>query len=399
MTNTPEMGRNGVAPDASNDGFALRCAGVVKRFGAVTAVDGLDLAVPPGTILALLGPSGCGKTTALRLIAGFERPDAGEIIVGGRVVSSAAGWLPPEKRRIGMVFQEGALFPHLTVEQNVGYGLRKDAGRANRIAEALELVGLSAMRRRLPHELSGGQQQRVALGRALAPRPDILLLDEPFSNLDAALREQLKDDVAEILRASGATAVFVTHDQAAALSVGDEVAVMRDGRLEQTGPPAAIFHAPQSGFVAKFTGAADFLPVRQENGRLTTELGPLDPGGNDGRFHCSLPGNAPDGRPDTLPAAAGWADGADGRLELMVRPDCVECYPDAAGPGVIAGREFRGAFYLYRVRLPSGQEVRSLISHIAEYPIGAAVSLRLRDGHQARLFVNGMLAGTAPKFR
>ena len=364
------------APDGARrtGGVVLECAGVSKSFGSVRAVAGLNLAVKSGRILALLGPSGCGKTTTLRLIAGFEQPDAGEILVGGRVVSSAAGLLPPEKRRIGMVFQEGALFPHLTVEQNVGYGLSKDADRSVRISEALELAGLSGMRRRMPHELSGGQQQRVALARALAPRPEILLLDEPFSNLDAKLREQLRHDVVAILRASGVTAVFVTHDQEAAMCIGDEVALMNEGRLEQTGSPASVFHSPATRYAAQFLGTVDFLPVRFEDGQMTSELGPLSWNGTQ-LIDGLTPGNS-----------------GSMRLEMMVRPDCIECYPDDDGKSVIVDREFRGAFYLYSVRLPSGLEVRCLLSHIAEFPIGAAVSVRMREGHEARLFVNDRLA-------
>jgi iron(III) transport system ATP-binding protein len=372
VTKSMESGPTIHAPENAEAGGsgALQCYGVSKRYGSVEAVSGLHLTATAGRILALLGPSGCGKTTTLRLIAGFEQPDEGEISIGGRVVSSPSGTLPPERRRIGMVFQEGALFPHLTVEQNVGYGLRKEQGRPARVDEALELVGLSGMRKRMPHELSGGQQQRVALGRALAPRPELLLMDEPFSNLDAALSQQLRRDVAEIVRDSGVTTIFVTHDQDAALQVGDQVALMNEGRVEQVASPARIFHSPETRYAAEFLGTVDFLPVEIVDGRLTSELGPLDE--------------------DSLPADH-HNSGERPILEIMVRPDCIECLPDADGDAVIVDREFRGAFYQYRVRLTSGNMVSCLMSHIAEMPVGAPVSVRLRDGHRARLFADGRL--------
>jgi len=350
---------------------ALECIGLTKRFGGVAAVAGLDLAIPKGQILALLGPSGCGKTTALRLLAGFEEPDQGVISIGGQTVSGHGGNTPPERRRVGMVFQEGALFPHLTVEQNIAYGLPKGRGRNQRLGEVLELISLSGLRDRMPHELSGGQQQRVALGRALAPQPEVLLLDEPFSNLDPKLREQVRRDVVEILKASQATAIFVTHDQEEALFVGDVVAVMNEGRVEQTGPPESIFHHPVTKFVAQFIGMVDFLPASHDAGRLYTEIGSIE---------------WPELRLEGLAGTNG-----NSQIEVMVRPDCLDCLPADDGTGVVLGKEFRGAFYLYRVQLPSGATVRCLLSHTADYSLGSSVSVSLRDGHHLRPFVGDFL--------
>jgi iron(III) transport system ATP-binding protein len=248
--------------------------GLGKSFGDLPVLRGVDLAVPQGALAALLGPSGCGKTTLLRIVAGFERADRGTVALDGRVITDARSSLPPERRRVGIVPQEGALFPHLTVGGNVGFGLaRRD--RAARVQEVLELVGLAGLAARMPAELSGGQQQRVALARALAPQPALVLLDEPFSALDSGLRAAIRQDVRELLRAAGTTALLVTHDQQEALSMADLVAVMRDGVVVQCAPPAELYAAPSDVGVATFVGDAVVLPAVASDGAAVSALGRL----------------------------------------------------------------------------------------------------------------------------
>ncbi|WP_205325737.1 ABC transporter ATP-binding protein [Glycomyces sp. YM15] len=255
----------------------LRIEGLRKTFGDTVAVDGADLTVAEGELVAVLGPSGCGKTTLLRCVAGFERPDAGSIAMAGRRIDH----LPPQARRVGVVPQEGALFPHLSVGRNVGYGLR-GSGRAGRVAEVLELVGLGGYERRMPHELSGGQRQRVALARAMAPRPELILLDEPFSALDAGLRQSVRGEVAAALRADGATAVLVTHDQDEALSMVERVAVMREGRIVQFAPPAEVYRFPVDPWTASFVGDAVWLDGDVAAGAASTVVGEVAAEGPDG---------------------------------------------------------------------------------------------------------------------
>ncbi|MBX3029662.1 MAG: ABC transporter ATP-binding protein [Chloroflexi bacterium] len=254
---------------------ALRVTGLICTFGAVRAVDDIDLEVASGSLLVLLGPSGCGKTTTLRLLAGFERPDAGTIDLDGRRVSGGGVHEPPERRRIGYVAQDLALFPHLDTWHNVAYGLRgvSRPERTARVAELLAMTGLSDVADRMPHELSGGMAQRVALCRALAPRPSVLLLDEPFSSLDQALRSTLRDEVRALLRAAGQTAVMVTHDQEEALSMADRVAVMRDGRIEQLGSPDEVHDRPATPWVGTFVGLGRLVPMVEEDDTAMTPLG------------------------------------------------------------------------------------------------------------------------------
>ncbi len=241
---------------------------------ASPAVDDLSLAIERGLIVTLLGPSGCGKTTTLRLIAGFERPDAGSVLIGGAEVAGASVWVPPERRGVGMVFQEHALFPHLDVASNVGFNLPR-SGRAERVAETLELVGLTGFDRRMPHELSGGQQQRVALARALARRPVVVLFDEPFASLDADLRIHMRSELRRILKAAGTTGVFVSHDQSDALAISDLIVVMRDGRIEQTGSPREIYQFPHTRFVADFVGRTNLFEGRigRDGSSVETDFG------------------------------------------------------------------------------------------------------------------------------
>lgn len=348
---------------------------VVRRFDAVAApaVGGLSLDVDEGEILALLGPSGSGKTTVLRLIAGFERPDAGGVWIAGRQVAGNGIWVPPEARGLGMVFQDYALFPHLTAAENVAFGLHclLAMERGPRTSEVLRLVGMEEFASRYPHELSGGQQQRVALARALAPRPFAVLLDEPFSNLDADMRGQVREDVRAILKGTGTSAIFVTHDQEEAMLLGDRVAVINAGRLEQVDTPDRIFHAPQTRFVAGFFGRADFLPAVVTPRGLETEVGVL-----------------------SQRIAVGDGAALDGAVEVLVRPDDVAIAASVGGQGTVLDRMFVGAEILYRVRLPSGRVIHSRQPHTATIEKGAQVAVLLAPGHPLVCFRNGRAVGT-----
>ena len=314
----------------SSQGPAGLCLhGVTKHFGAVTAADEVSLTVHHGELLALLGPSGCGKTTTLRLIAGFERVDAGAIEIDGTVVASASVHVPTEKRRVGMVFQEYALFPHVNVLANIQFGLRKlpPDKRAERTSEVLELAGLTGLQDRMPHELSGGQQQRVALARALAPHPALILLDEPFSNLDASLRARVRAEVRSILRAANTTAIFVTHDQEEALSLVDRVAVMLDGSVKQVAAPHELYTNPATRAVAEFIGDANFLPGVGHGATIECELGTL-----------------------------GAHRAVHGPVDILLRPENIEL--QVAQPGLPASRVRHRLFFghdqLITVQLPTG---------------------------------------------
>jgi iron(III) transport system ATP-binding protein len=329
----------------------LRVSGLTKSYGAVEVLGGVDLSVPAGTLTAILGRSGCGKTTLLRLVAGFDRPDTGIVVIGGRTVSDATGALPPEDRRIGYVTQEGNLFPHLTVAGNVTFGLARRARRdARRVTELLELVGLEpGLRDRHPHELSGGQQQRVALARALAPGPGLVLLDEPFSALDVDLRESTRTAVVEALRAAGATALLVTHDQAEALSVADRVAVMREGRIVQEATPRQLYAKPADRGVAAFVGDVVTLPATVRGGVADCVLG------------------APAVPPGT----------PDGPATVLLRPEEIDRVATGGVPARVLQVEYFGHDGLVRLAV-GGAEVRARWAAGALPAVGDEVSIAVR---------------------
>ena len=319
------------------------------------AVDALSLTVARGEIVALVGPSGCGKTTTLRLVAGFERPEAGTITIAGARVASADGTVvAPEHRHVGVVFQDFALFPHLTVAGNVGFGLRGARDRHATVHDMLNLVGLGDVAGRYPHQLSGGQQQRVAVARALAPAPTLLLLDEPFSNLDADLRAHVRDVVRRAIRATGSTALFVTHDQEEALELADRVGVMAGGRLQQVAAPDEIYHRPTTRFVAEFLGAAVFVPGVVVADGIRTEIG--------------LVGRSADA---TLGAV----------VQVLVRPDDVAFVSSPTGNAVLVDRVFRGSEVRYTVELPSGLRLLSSQPSATTAPVGTRVRAEIRLDH------------------
>ena len=335
---TAERGSSRLGAEVATASAGVAVAGVSKSFEAgVPVLHGVDVSGEAGATLALLGPSGCGKTTLLRIIAGLEVPDAGTVTVGGRELTGPGGVVPPEKRRVGMVFQDWALFPHLSVARNVGFGLpRSDRRESPRIDEALELVGLGGLGERMPSTLSGGQQQRVALARAIAPRPSVLLLDEPFSNLDATLRSRVRTEIHQLLVGLGITTIFVTHDQDEAFILGDHVAVLSEGRVVQHGTPAELYLRPRTRWLADFVGDANFLPATAQ-----------------GEFAASDIGDLPLDHP------------GEGSVEVLVRPEHLDLHPvlpqgadrstergnAAEQPGTVELVEYVGHDTTYLVRM------------------------------------------------
>jgi len=332
-------------------------SGIIKRYSDITAVNDLNICIGKGEFFSLLGPSGCGKTTTLRLIAGLDCLSGGSISIDGKLVSDPTFFIPPEKRAIGIVFQDYALFPHMNVFENVAFGLygQNKSLIAKRVDELLTLTGLSGMGKKYPHELSGGQRQRVALARSLAPAPKVMLLDEPFSNLDAELRESLRNETKQILKESGTTVILVTHDQEEAFSLSDRVGVLNAGRLEQIGTPYEVYHDPASRFVADFVGKADFVQAFAEGEYIVSSVGKFL---NDKNFCLNA-----------------------SKVELMIRPDDVIIESDANGDAFIEDMIFLGSDVLYKLKLNNNVIIHSI--GISAYPVpkGTRVKVSINMPH------------------
>jgi iron(III) transport system ATP-binding protein len=332
--------------------------GLHKAFGAHPVLAGVDLEVPAGSLTAILGPSGSGKTTLLRLMAGFERADAGTIGIGDILVDGPGVYLAPERRRVGYVPQEGSLFPHLTVAGNVGFGLTARQRRGGKVAGLLETVGLGGFGQRYPHQLSGGQQQRVALARALAIEPAVVLLDEPFASLDAHLRASVRADVQEIFRRAGTTAVLVTHDQDEALSTADRVAALRDGTIAQCAPPEDLYRRPADAELARFIGAANLLEGVLDGDDVKTLLGtlPLDP--------------------------AATTLGPAGRVTVLIRPEQIDIGPNEAGlTGCVTSYRYHGHDAVLHVQPADDADAPPVLVRVTggpHIPVGSPVTLRAR---------------------
>ncbi len=341
----------------------LELDGITKEFGPEAAVEDLSLTVDDGELLTFLGPSGCGKTTTLRLIAGLAEPTRGTITIAGETVAGEGTFVAPEDRDVGLVFQNFALFPHLDVAENIAFGIDDwtKADQEDRVDELLDLVGLESHREKMPSQLSGGQQQRVALARSLAPEPDVLLLDEPFSNLDIRLRVEMREEVREILKKAGVTTISVTHDQEEALSISDRVAIMNDGHLEQVGQPETVFENPESKFVASFLGRASFLTGRVRGDIVETTLDTLST--------------------DQINGPLSAYDGA--RIDVLVRPDDLEATPaeENVADGHIVHRQYNGPNFVYRVELNDDGIVRCLHNHVQTFEHGQSVSVDIVADH------------------
>jgi iron(III) transport system ATP-binding protein len=340
----------------------LRVDAVTLRYGGFTAVDRVSFVVEPGELVAIVGPSGCGKTSLLRLIAGFERPDSGSIRIDETVVASRDEFIEPERRRVGLIFQQPALFPHMTVEENIAFGVKDD--RKNRVLRALELVDLSAMRTRKPHQLSGGQQQRVALARTLAARPRIVLLDEPFANLDARLRDDLRAEVRQILHDEKMTSILVTHDQGEALSIASRVGVMTGGVLRQFDTPSRIYERPASTDVARFLGDGQLFRTEVRNGVALLAFGEM-------RIAES-----------------------DGEIEILIRPEDLQVDSSSPHRGVVRATHFFGHDQLVDCVMKDGARARIRCASCDRFEPGDEIGITMRRARHL-IYRNGTVSETS----